>query len=111
MNEKKIPVSIKLDSTVFTELEDRRGDISRGPFIEEILTEYFFREEKYDRNTQKYPDMIQYMEEENAFLRERVNRLETMLDQEQKLHLQTQHQLQIPERTEKSSILNKLKFW
>jgi hypothetical protein len=48
----KIPVSIKLNSTVFVELEDRRGDVSRGPFIEERLTEYFSREEKYGRNTQ-----------------------------------------------------------
>lgn len=57
-----------------------------------------------DRNTQKYPDMIHYLEEDNAFLRKRVNRLETMLDQEQKLHLQTQHLLQVPERTKKSSV-------
>lgn len=111
MNEKKIPVSIKLDSALFEELEQKRGDKGKGPFIEEILREYFSQGEKYDSNTQKYPEMINHIEDENAFLRERINRLETMLDQEQKLHLQTQRQLQLPERTNKPSVWNKLKFW
>ena len=110
MNEKKIPLSIKLNSALFEELEQKRGDKGKGPFIEEILGKYFSQGEKYDSNTPKYPEMITHLEDENAFLRERISRLETMLDQEQKLHLQTQRQFLLPERSE-SSILKKLKFW
>lgn len=110
MNERKIPVSIKLDNALFNELEKKRGDRGRGPFIEEILREYFSPREKYDGNTPEYQDMLRHLEAENAFLRERINKLETMLDQEQKLHLQTQRQFQLPERS-KTSIWNKLKFW
>ncbi len=91
MKEKKIPVSIKMDSALFEELEKRRGDKGRGPFIEEILMEYFSKGEKYD--IQEYPEMIENLKEENAFLRERIDRLETMLNQEQSLHLKTQKML------------------
>jgi predicted RNase H-like nuclease (RuvC/YqgF family) len=98
MNAKKIPISIKVNTDLFDKIEKERGDTGRAPFIEEILKKYFFDETYSQRNIPEYQKMLRHLENENTFLRERIERMETLI-----LQLQSK----IPMAIEKP----KRRFW
>jgi hypothetical protein len=79
MTYKKIPVSLKLNSDLFDAIERKRGDTGRGPFIENVLKKYFFEEEAPKRDTEEYKKLLERLEGENIFLRERIERMETLI--------------------------------
>ena len=100
-------ISIRLEKGLISEIDKEKSDLSRNAFIVKILSNHF--EHKVSTDVAQDEHIIALLEElkkDKSTLLERISNLERMLDQEQRLHLQTQKALEPPEK-----IKRRWKFW
>lgn len=81
MATKKIPVSLKISETLFSLIEEKRGSMGRGPFIEDTMRKYFFEESEGKSVQGEHEEILKKLEDEIDFLRERIVKSEILLIQ------------------------------
>ena len=107
-------ITIRVDDALFEEIEKKRGDKSKSDFYREVLSEYAKSTDEYNMNTGEYnktdekgdvntSEYTLLLEKDNTYLKEKVDELVRLLNQEQSLHLQTQQQLpgKVEEKTKR----------
>jgi len=107
-------ITIRVDDDLFAEIEKKRGDKQKSDFYREVLSEYTKNTGEYNMNTGEYnktnkegelntSEYTLLLEKDNAYLKEKVDELVRLLNQEQSLHLQTQQQLpgKVEEKTKR----------
>ena len=98
-------ITIRVDDDLFTEIEKKRGDKQKSDFYRKVLSEYIKSTGEYNMNTGEYNktnkegdlntnEYTLLLEKDNTYLKEKVDELVMLLNQEQSLHLRTQQQLQ-----------------
>ena len=97
-------ISIRIDNELFDEIEEKRGDLPKSEFYRSVISEYILNTKNDHLHSDEY---TQKLTKDNEFLKNKVDDLLKLLNQEQSLHLQTQRQL--PPAGE--SFWGRLKHW
>jgi negative regulator of replication initiation len=107
-------ITIRVDDDLFEEIEKKRCGNSKSDFYRDVLSEYAKSTDEDNMNTSEYNktnkgsdvntnEYTILLEKDNTYLKEKVDELVKLLNQEQSLHLQTQQQLpgKVEEKTKR----------